>query len=105
MITATEKYAVLTVFLYTVHPAHIAFVLLSEGQGEAGASTGSHPLFASVIDKAGGDLVSHKENVPPLYRTDHDYRRPPSAVGFRSSLSESPPNPLLPKRFLSAQPP
>ncbi|GJE86129.1 ATP-dependent chaperone ClpB [Phanerochaete sordida] len=35
-----------------VHPAHIAFALLNEG---AGAQPGTHSLFNSVIQKAGGD--------------------------------------------------
>ncbi len=54
-----RKLVILTT-VFAVHPAHIAFVLLSDTQtGEAGgATTGSHPLFASVIDKAGGDIVS-----------------------------------------------
>lgn len=45
-----------------VYPAHLAFVLLNEGAGETTAPGGvSHaptPLFASVIQKAGGDVVS-----------------------------------------------
>lgn len=42
-----------------VHPAHIAFALLNEAQGDAtGTSPPSHSLFSSVIDKAGGDSVS-----------------------------------------------
>ncbi len=47
---------------YAVYPAHIAFVLLNEGAGdEPVPGTTSHtqvPLFASVIQKAGGDVVS-----------------------------------------------
>lgn len=37
-----------------VHPAHIAFALLNEGAG----TQGSHSLFTSVIQKAGGDPVA-----------------------------------------------
>ncbi len=47
---------------YAVYPAHIAFVLLNEGAGDEPApGSTSHrqiPLFASVIQKAGGDAVS-----------------------------------------------
>ena len=49
---------ILTVF--SVQPAHIAFVLLNEGTGDAAAQN-SNPgasLFSSVIQKAGGDPVS-----------------------------------------------
>ena len=48
--------------IYAVYPAHIAFVLLNEGAGDEPApGSTSHtqiPLFASVIQKAGGDVVS-----------------------------------------------
>lgn len=43
---ATDKGFVL------VHPAHIAFVLLNEGDGNSAS------LFSSVIERAGGDPVS-----------------------------------------------
>jgi hypothetical protein len=48
--------------VYAVYPAHIAFVLLNEGAGDE-PSPGSTsftqvPLFSSVIQKAGGDVVS-----------------------------------------------
>ena len=45
----------------TVYPVHLAFVLLNEGAGDEPApGNTSHqiPLFASVIQKAGGDVVS-----------------------------------------------
>ncbi|KAF8560352.1 hypothetical protein OG21DRAFT_1473797 [Imleria badia] len=38
-----------------VHPAHLAFVLLNEGQAPGSGSRASPPLFASVIQRAGGD--------------------------------------------------
>lgn len=48
--------------VYAVYPAHIAFVLLNEGAGDEPApgntSLTQVPLFASVIQKAGGDVVS-----------------------------------------------
>jgi hypothetical protein len=51
-----------------VYPAHIAFVLLNEGAGDEPAPGGtSHtqiPLFASVIQKAGGDVVSTPYHSP-----------------------------------------
>lgn len=45
-----------------LYPVHLAFVLLNEGAGD-GPTTGNIsqsqiPLFASVIQKAGGDVVS-----------------------------------------------
>ncbi|KAI0756971.1 P-loop containing nucleoside triphosphate hydrolase protein [Daedaleopsis nitida] len=49
-----------------VHPAHMAFTLLNEGQGEAGATTGSHPLFHSVIEKAGGDVMAVRRGLQKL---------------------------------------
>lgn len=48
--------------VYTVCPVHIAFVLLNEGSGDEPApGSTSHTqitLFASVIQRAGGDVVS-----------------------------------------------
>lgn len=45
-----------------MYPAHIGFVLLNEGAGDEAAPGGTSqaqiPLFASVIQKAGGDVVS-----------------------------------------------
>ncbi|KAI0094884.1 P-loop containing nucleoside triphosphate hydrolase protein [Irpex rosettiformis] len=38
-----------------VHPAHIAFVLLNEAGADG--TTGSHSLFASVIQRSGGDAA------------------------------------------------
>ena len=47
----------------SVHPAHLAFVLLNEGQAPEsvlpGSRASSRPLFASVIQRAGGDPVSN----------------------------------------------
>lgn len=46
-----------------VHPAHLAFALLNEGAGDQAVPGGLNSasgasLFASVIQKAGGDPVS-----------------------------------------------
>jgi hypothetical protein len=48
---------------FQVVPAHLAFVLLNDGHGEQAipggmSSGGAHSLFASVVEKAGGDPVS-----------------------------------------------
>jgi len=47
---------------YAVYPAHLGFVLLNENAGDepvpGGSSHAQIPLFASVIQKAGGDVVS-----------------------------------------------
>jgi len=53
----------LSLFPRAVYPAHIGFVLLNEGAGKeesapGGISQTQIPLFASVIQKAGGDVVS-----------------------------------------------
>jgi ATP-dependent Clp protease ATP-binding subunit ClpB len=43
----------------TVYPAHLGFVLLNEGAGDDPAPGSTQiPLFSSVIQKAGGDVVS-----------------------------------------------
>ncbi len=45
--------------LYAVYPVHLAFVLLNEGAGDGpNIAQTQIPLFASVIQKAGGDVVS-----------------------------------------------
>ena len=47
--------------IYAVYPVHLAFVLLNEGAGDGptgNISQSQIPLFASVIQKAGGDVVS-----------------------------------------------
>jgi len=44
-----------------VHPAHFGAALLSEGTGADGVASGGQnntPLFTSVIQKTGGDLVN-----------------------------------------------
>lgn len=50
-----------------VHPQHLAFVLLSEDAAIPGVSEaqngGSHSLFVSVIDKAGGDATLLKRAI------------------------------------------
>lgn len=52
----------LSAHVCTVYPVHLASVLLNEGAGD-GQTTGNIsqsqiPLFASVIQRAGGDVVS-----------------------------------------------
>lgn len=44
---------------YRLYPVHIAFVLLNEGStsDSAAPTVSKTPLFASVINKAGGDPV------------------------------------------------
>ncbi|EIM83507.1 uncharacterized protein STEHIDRAFT_101770 [Stereum hirsutum FP-91666 SS1] len=53
-----------------LYPAHLAFVLLNEGAGDTAAPGGvSHaqtPLFASVIQKAGGDVSLVKRALQKL---------------------------------------
>ena len=62
--------------LYTVYPVHLAFVLLNEGSDD-GPTSGNiaqsqTPLFASVIQRAGGDVVS--KSISPVV---HVYSSPP----------------------------
>ncbi|TFK30437.1 heat shock protein [Coprinopsis marcescibilis] len=52
-----------------VNPAHIAFVLANEGQGEPsvpGGPSGPQGLFSSVISKAGGDPVAVRRGIQKL---------------------------------------
>ncbi|RDX55837.1 hypothetical protein OH76DRAFT_1396188 [Lentinus brumalis] len=70
-----------------VHPAHIAFVLLSDTQtGESGgATTGSHPLFASVIDKAGGDITVVRRGLQKLIVRIPTQSPPPEEISLSSA--------------------
>lgn len=54
LISSTRAKNSCTVFI--VHPVHIAFALLNEGAGAEGGPS-QIPLFASVIQRAGGDPV------------------------------------------------
>ncbi|KAI0825114.1 P-loop containing nucleoside triphosphate hydrolase protein [Trametes gibbosa] len=67
-----------------VHPAHIAFILLNEGQGE-GAPTGSHSLFTSVIDKAGGDTTTVRRGLQKLIVRIPSQSPPPEEVSLSSA--------------------
>ncbi|KAF9015157.1 P-loop containing nucleoside triphosphate hydrolase protein [Cyathus striatus] len=50
-----------------LQPAHLAFVLLNEGQSTNGQpTTGGAPLFASVISRAGGDPATVRRSVQKL---------------------------------------
>ncbi|RDB28882.1 hypothetical protein Hypma_015526 [Hypsizygus marmoreus] len=53
-----------------VHPAHLAFVLINEGAGEAvpggPQQAGGAPLFVSVIQRAGGDPTAVKRAIQKL---------------------------------------
>ena len=63
----TPTFTVADYVAYAVYPAHLAFVLLNEGAGDEPAPGSAQiPLFASVIEKAGGDVVSTPYN--PLVR-------------------------------------
>lgn len=65
--------------VYAVYPAHIAFVLLNEGAGDEPAPGSTlHtqiPLFASVIQKAGGDVVS----TPLSFTRPYSFANSPNA--------------------------
>ncbi|KAJ7597031.1 P-loop containing nucleoside triphosphate hydrolase protein [Mycena floridula] len=49
-----------------VHPAHIAFALLDEGEPVVGGVNPPSSLFSSVIDKSGGDPVAVKRTLQKL---------------------------------------
>jgi len=80
--------------MLSVHPAHLAFVLLNESQAAApGSKASSPPLFASVIQRAGGDPVSRLKAVL-LHR--FTCIRHSSVVVYKSSSSGFPLNHQLP---------
>ncbi|KAI8995647.1 P-loop containing nucleoside triphosphate hydrolase protein [Trametes punicea] len=68
-----------------VHPAHIAFVLLNEGQGDGAPSTGSHSLFSSVIEKAGGDPVTIRRGLQKLIVRLPTQSPPPEEITLSSA--------------------
>lgn len=63
-----------------LHPAHLAFVLLNEGTGESGTS-----LFASVINKVGGDPTAVKRSVQKLVVRIPVQTPPPDDISFSSA--------------------
>ncbi|KAH9849740.1 P-loop containing nucleoside triphosphate hydrolase protein [Lenzites betulinus] len=67
-----------------VHPAHLAFILLNEGQGE-GAPSGSHSLFTSVIDKAGGDPTAVRRGLQKLIVRIPTQSPPPEEISLSSA--------------------
>lgn len=66
-----------------VHPAHIAFALLNEGAGEGGPSGTS--LFASVIQKAGGDPQGIKRGLQKLIVRLPTQSPPPDETSLSSA--------------------
>ncbi|KAK7058967.1 hypothetical protein VNI00_001591 [Paramarasmius palmivorus] len=66
-----------------VHPAHIAFALLNEGAGEGGPSGAS--LFASVIQKAGGDPQGIKRSLQKLIVRLPTQSPPPDETSLSSA--------------------
>ncbi|ESK88873.1 heat shock protein hsp98 [Moniliophthora roreri MCA 2997] len=65
-----------------VHPAHIAFALLNEGAGEG---TSGSSLFASVIQKAGGDPQSIKRGLQKLIVRLPTQSPPPDETSLSSA--------------------
>ncbi|KAN0124757.1 P-loop containing nucleoside triphosphate hydrolase protein [Russula decolorans] len=74
-----------------VHPAHIAFVLLNEGAGDEPApGSTSHtqiPLFASVIQKAGGDVTLVKRALQRIIIRLPAQSPPPDDVSLASETT------------------
>ncbi|KAF8078626.1 P-loop containing nucleoside triphosphate hydrolase protein [Lyophyllum atratum] len=70
-----------------VHPAHIAFVLINEGSGEAIPGGTQHtgsaiPLFVSVIQRAGGDPNAVKRAIQKLIVRLPTQSPPPDEVSL-----------------------
>ncbi|OJT15823.1 Heat shock protein 104 [Trametes pubescens] len=70
-----------------VHPAHIAFVLLNEAQGE-GAASGAHSLFTSVIEKAGGDPLAVRRGLQKLIVRLPTQSPPPEEISLSSAATK-----------------
>ncbi|KAI0655098.1 P-loop containing nucleoside triphosphate hydrolase protein [Cubamyces menziesii] len=69
-----------------VHPAHIAFALLNESQGEGAPTThGSHSLFNSVIEKAGGDPVTVRRGLQKLIVRLPTQSPPPEEISLSTA--------------------
>ncbi|KAH9944367.1 P-loop containing nucleoside triphosphate hydrolase protein [Epithele typhae] len=68
-----------------IPPAHMAFVFLNEGQGDANATSGSHSLFASVIEKAGGDVTTVRRGVQKLIVRLPTQSPPPDEISLSSA--------------------
>lgn len=70
---AVNSYGYTYIRILSVHPAHLAFVLINEGGGDDAPggiqAKGGAPLFASVIQRAGGDPVSLSPNCDNLVLT------------------------------------
>ncbi|GLB36148.1 putative ClpA ClpB family protein [Lyophyllum shimeji] len=70
-----------------VHPAHIAFVLINEGSGEAipgGTQQAGNavPLFVSVIQRAGGDHIAVKRAIQKLIVRLPQQSPPPDEISL-----------------------
>ncbi|KAI6153595.1 P-loop containing nucleoside triphosphate hydrolase protein [Pisolithus tinctorius] len=68
-----------------VHPAHIGAALLNEGTGPDGVVQGDQSttsLFASVIEKAGGDKVTVKRGLQKIIIRLPSQSPPPEEVSF-----------------------
>ncbi|KIY52722.1 hypothetical protein FISHEDRAFT_34541 [Fistulina hepatica ATCC 64428] len=67
-----------------IQPAHIAFVLLNEGSGEA-ESASQHSLFRSVIQKAGGDPLIVQRGLQKIIVRFPAQSPPPDGTSFSSA--------------------
>ncbi|KAF8922560.1 P-loop containing nucleoside triphosphate hydrolase protein [Mucidula mucida] len=67
-----------------VHPAHIAFVLLNEGSGDAATSSGNS-LFSSVITKAGADPAIVKRALQKIIVRLPSQSPPPDETSLSSA--------------------
>ncbi|KAF9231706.1 P-loop containing nucleoside triphosphate hydrolase protein [Melanogaster broomeanus] len=76
-----------------VHPAHLAFVLLNEGQADGAIpgglqSSSSHSLFSSVIQRAGGDPVCIHDSSLKNSSSDSFTITTPDDVSFSAAAAK-----------------
>ncbi|KAF9229277.1 P-loop containing nucleoside triphosphate hydrolase protein [Gyrodon lividus] len=76
-----------------VHPAHLAFVLLNEGEADGAIPAGvqasnSHSLFASVIQRAGGDPTPVKRGLQKLIVRLPSQSPPPEDVTISAAAAK-----------------
>lgn len=75
------------------HPVHLAFVLLNEGAGD---DNQKHSLFASVVQKAGGEPVRVHVFTSVFVQLHADSALYPATRQSRSSEADSAPSDARP---------
>ncbi|KAH9178710.1 P-loop containing nucleoside triphosphate hydrolase protein [Lactarius sanguifluus] len=77
--------------IYAVYPVHLAFVLLNEGDGSTSGNIAQSqiPLFASVIQKAGGDVTPVKRALQRAIVRLPAQSPPPDDVSLQKTMHDS----------------